>query len=104
MNKLKLWDGHQTFEDAEKEWDLQSVLAEQKQPIKKLSSMPSMVGITPETAKNLKWKSLKWIVTEDHDRKILKSILNKCSGFVCLSGERLFLPDFILKKIFIYGK
>jgi len=75
MNKLKLWDGNQTFEAAEQAWDCQAASAEKNHPIKKLKSLPNMPGMTPETAKNLKWKSFKWIITEDHDRKILKNVL-----------------------------
>ena len=75
MNKLKLWDQHQSFDEAEKDWDLKASDAAATNPIKKLGTLPNMVGMTPETAKNLKWKSLKWIVKEDRDRKILKSIL-----------------------------
>jgi hypothetical protein len=37
--------------------------------------MPSMPGMTEETAKNLKWKSLKWMITQDTDRKVLKGFL-----------------------------
>ncbi|HRD55003.1 MAG TPA: hypothetical protein PLC42_01260 [Parachlamydiaceae bacterium] len=75
MNKLKLWNAHPTWESAEAEWDKKAKQAESEQPVKKLTVLPHMIGITEETAKHLKWKSLKWIVKEDHDRKILKNIL-----------------------------
>lgn len=66
MNKLKLWDAHQSWEEAEAAWDAGSAKEAAAAPIKKLKSMPSMPGITPETAKNLKWKSLKWMLSQDH--------------------------------------
>lgn len=75
MNKLKLWDQHQNFEAAEKEWDKRACLAKKEAPIKELTVLPDMVGMTKETAKHLKWKSLKWIIKEDRDLKILKNIL-----------------------------
>jgi hypothetical protein len=34
-----------------------------------------MVGITPETAKHLKWKSLKWMIAKDHNQRILRHFL-----------------------------
>ncbi len=75
MNKLKLWKQHATFDEAEQQWEEGRRLAEQQQPIKKLAVLPDMVGITPDTAKGLKWKSFKWMLAKDHERKILKGFL-----------------------------
>lgn len=75
MNKLKLWKEHPTWDQAEQAWDKGAKEAAQKHPIKSLSSLPSMPGITTETAKNLKWKSLKWMLTKDHDGHIIKNFL-----------------------------
>lgn len=75
MTKLKLWNQYPTWEQAEGEWDKRSAEAAASQPIKKLAVLPQMAGITPETAKNLKWKSLKWMVAKDHKKVILKSFL-----------------------------
>jgi len=74
-DKLKLWKEHPTWEQAEKAWDSGAHSAEKEHPIKRLTSLPSMPGITEETAQGLKWKSLKWMIGKDHDRKILKSFL-----------------------------
>lgn len=73
MSKLPMWQ--QDWDRAEREWDQQAKLASKKLPLKELKSLPHMVGITPETKKNLKWKSLKWMVQKDHSRKILKGFL-----------------------------
>lgn len=73
MTKLKMWQ--REWGEAEREWDQKSHEAAAVYPLKGLSTLPNMPGITEETAKNLKWKSLKWMVTQDHDRKILKSFL-----------------------------
>src|SRR5215203_1683357 len=71
--KLKLYKS--TFEGTEQEWDSGVKAAAESRPLKVPKSLPTMVGMTAETAKNLKWKSLKWIISKDHDRKILKSVL-----------------------------
>lgn len=75
MSKLKLWDGHRTWEEAEAAWDKNAKEAAKGSPIRGLKALPSMPGITDETAKNLKWKSFKWMITQDHDFKVLKSFL-----------------------------
>lgn len=76
MSKLKLWQQHPSWEDAEKAWEISSQNAASTHPLKVLNRLPeNMPGITSETAKNLKWKSLKWMVKKDTDRKILLSFL-----------------------------
>lgn len=77
MNKLNIWKEHLSWEEAEQAWDRQAQEAAIEHPLKLLKTLPDMPGITPETAENLKWKSLKWMVTQDHDRKILKSMLRR---------------------------
>lgn len=72
MNKLKLWKEHETWERAEAAWDLGAGEAARKHPIKGLKTLPDMPGITPETAKNLKWKALKWMVSQDDKGEIRK--------------------------------
>lgn len=72
MSKLKLWQAHDTWEQAEAAWDAGAKEASCKTPIKGLKILPEMPGITPETAKNLKWKSLKWMITQDHAGEIRK--------------------------------
>jgi len=75
MNKLKLWNQGATWVEGEQAWDEGVALAAAKQPIKGLKTLPDMPGITADTAKNLKWKSLWWMITKDHDRKVLKGFL-----------------------------
>jgi hypothetical protein len=72
MDKLKLWKPKQSWEESERIWDLGAKKAAQHYPMKGLKQLPNMPGITEETAKNLKWKSLKWMIFEDHKREILK--------------------------------
>ncbi len=73
MSKLKLWKESIPWEEAEANWDRQALEAAAQQPLKKLNVLPDMPGITPETAKNLKWKSLKWMLFEDHEKIIPKN-------------------------------
>ena len=75
MNKLKIWNDKTSWEQSEKEWDQGAALAAQKTPIKGLKQMPDMVGITLDTAKNLKWKSLKWMLFQDHTGGVRKGFL-----------------------------
>jgi len=71
MNKLKMWNA-QDCQESEKAWDERASQAAKQHPLKMLKQMPSMPGITEETAKNLKWKSLRWMISHDHDRYVLK--------------------------------
>ena len=56
MNKLRLW---------ETEWNAKAEEASREQPLKSLTALPQIPGITAETAKRLTWKSLKYLLKED---------------------------------------
>lgn len=75
MTKLKMWKEHSNWDAAEKQWEHGAQIARQKRPIRKLDKLPIIAGITPDTAKNLKWNSLKWMIAQDHDRGVLKGFL-----------------------------
>ncbi|MEM1282881.1 MAG: hypothetical protein AAGG81_04935 [Chlamydiota bacterium] len=75
MTKLKMWAPNGSWEESEEAWDEGVPAAEEKQKIKSLKTLPQMPGITPDTAKNLKWKSLKYMVTHDKGLHILKGFL-----------------------------
>ncbi|MCE2982373.1 MAG: hypothetical protein LW832_02285 [Parachlamydia sp.] len=70
---LPLWK--EKFDDAEKSWEEKAKEAARLKPLKKLTVLPEMVGITEETAKGLKWKSLKWMITKDHQFQIFKGFI-----------------------------
>src|ERR1700722_14432314 len=74
MSKLKMWNKHSSWEAAEAARDRAALQAAQQSTISGLNRTPDMPGITPDTAKNLKWKSLKWMITKD-DGAILKGFL-----------------------------
>lgn len=95
MSKLKIWNEKSSWETAEANWDQGSILASQQHPIKKLKQLPEMPGITPETAKNLKWKSLKWMILKD-DGSILKGFLKHP-----LRYGWAFIKSIICKKSFV---
>ena len=64
-DKLKIWRPGSSWEDAEREWDGQSDKLRQTHPIKMLTTLPKMPGMTEETAKGLKYKSLKYLLFHD---------------------------------------
>lgn len=73
MSKLQMWQAN--WDQAEQEWKQRAMEASQKNPLKGLTSLPQMPGMTEETAKGLKWKSLKWMILKDHQKEILKGFL-----------------------------
>lgn len=100
-----MWKEHSTWQEAEKAWDVSAKEAACKQPIKGLSRLPDMQGITPDTAKNLKWKSLKWMVTQDAGFKVMRGFLRHPFRY----GKAL-LKSFLAEKpylrdgdFFLYG-
>ncbi|MBS0622474.1 MAG: hypothetical protein JSR80_05915 [Verrucomicrobia bacterium] len=56
-------------------WDNRAKEAAKKRPLKELKTLPNMVGITPSTARHLKWKSLKYMVLHDKGWKVTRQIL-----------------------------
>lgn len=72
---LKLWKEHETWEGAEAAWDAAAKAAAETSPIKSLRVFPAMPGITPDTAKGLKWKSLWWMATRDHEGEVRRGVL-----------------------------
>ncbi len=74
---MKFWDQFKSWNEAEKAWDQAESIAIQKSPLKVLKTMPTMQGITPETAKNLKWKSFKWMLLQDKGLKVFKNVIKR---------------------------
>jgi hypothetical protein len=65
-DKLKLF----SWKEAEIAWDKKALLLQKSHPLKVLQNLPSMPGVTPETARHLKFKSLKYLVKHDENRVI----------------------------------
>lgn len=66
-HKLKLWDAYPQWEDAEKAWESQAQEDARTHPLRQLPRLPQMPGMTEETAKHLKWKSLSYLVRHDRN-------------------------------------
>lgn len=73
MSRLPLWQ--RDWDAAEEEWRQKELAAAEKQPLKGFKNLPQMVGITQETAKQLKWKSLKWMIQKDENYRTIKALL-----------------------------
>lgn len=63
--KLKIWNPHATWEEAEGTWDKGAMQCKEEKPLKTLGALPRMPGIA-ETG--LKWKSIKYLLTEDEGK------------------------------------
>lgn len=74
-SRLKLWQEHHSWDQAEAAWDAGAASAAQQVPVKGLTQLPNMPGMTPETAKNLSWKSLKWMIFQDHKGEVRRGFL-----------------------------
>jgi hypothetical protein len=105
MNKLKLWKETASWEEADQNWEAGAKEASMTHPIKGLGRLPNMPGITEDTAKHLKWKSLHWMVTQDHKHEIKKGFIKHP-----LKYGRAFLRSVFKKKsykrdddFFLYG-
>lgn len=68
MDKLRIWQPGSSWDEAEKKWDENSKRLSQAHPIKTLGTLPKMPGMTEDTAKGLKWKSIKYLLTNDPNR------------------------------------
>lgn len=74
MSKLKLWNSS-SWDESEAIWDEQANKDAVDHPLKTLKHLPKLPGMTPDTAINLKWKSLKYMLLHDKDFSILKNFL-----------------------------
>jgi hypothetical protein len=103
MAKLPMWQNH--WDEAEQVWDTRAKAAAAVHPIKKLASLPQMPGITEDTAKRLKWKSLRWMIAKDHHREILKGFMKHPVkyGWEFLKSAIRSKPYFRRDDFFFYG-
>ncbi len=99
MNRLKIWKEDRPWEEAEEEWNLGAAEAASKFPMKRLKSLPSMPGITHETARFLKWKSFKYMLFHKEGLSILRPFLKHPFRY----GRR-YLSSLLKKRNFIREK
>ena len=75
MSKLKMWNEKISWEESLNCWEMGAKKAEKRSPLKTIKVLPNQIGITPDTAKGLKWKSLKYMITHDKEFHVLKGFL-----------------------------
>lgn len=110
-----MWEKASTWEEAEAKWDSGAEVARRTHPLKQLKVLPSIPGITEETAKRLKWKSFRYMLFHKEGFDIvrpfmkhpfrygwryLKSLMNKKSYtrdgdffFYGVHGEEAFVEE-----------
>lgn len=66
-----------SWQEAVRDWDDGAVDAQNTQPIRGLSQLPKIPGISKETAPFLKWKSLKWMIAKDENWAVAKYVLKR---------------------------
>lgn len=105
MSKLKLWDAHASWEEASQAWDSRSEEAAKIKPLKGLKQLPNMEGITAETARHLKWKSFKWMITQDHTKEVLRGFLRHPIKYGWQFLKSIFRKSSYLREgdFFLYG-
>lgn len=101
----KYWDKFTNWEEAQHSWDQESAAAAQVKPIQTLKVLPKIPGIEEETRRNLKWKSLKWMVKKDHGFKIFRHILKHPLRYTLRYIQSLFKSKSMLKDgdFYLYG-
>lgn len=104
-SKLKLWDQQKDWDKAELVWNDRAEQSSRSNPLKTLKTLPNMPGITPDTAKNLKWKAFKWMVAKDAKRKILKGVLHRPFKYIYNYLKSCFQKKPYTRKgdFFLYG-
>jgi hypothetical protein len=77
MTRLRIWREDRSFSTAETLWDQGEIEAKNKIQLKELKNFPDIPGITAETKKGLKWKSLKWMFQQDLEGNVVRAFLRK---------------------------
>ncbi len=67
-DQIKPWNSYSQWKDAEEAWDRQADADARTHPLKGLRVLPQIPGIVPDTARHLKWKSLKYLIRYDRER------------------------------------
>ncbi|MBS0633999.1 MAG: hypothetical protein JSR37_00870 [Verrucomicrobia bacterium] len=99
------WQNYQDWDQAEAAWDTQAEQKEKENPLKVLKSLPNMPGITADTAKNLKWKSLRWMIEKDENFNVLRHVLKSPFKYAARYIRSLLKPKPFLRDddFFLYG-
>ncbi len=105
MTTKRFWTENGTWEEAEKRWDEGASIKEKEHPLKVLKTLPNMPGMAEDTAKNLKWKSLKWMIRKDENFSVLRHVLKSpfkhlYNYFTSLCKSKSYVRD---GDFFLYG-
>lgn len=73
---MVFFDKYKTFDKAEQEWEKKKAHLEASHPLKVLKKLPNTPGITKDTKKFLRLKSLKYLILED-EKKLFKRFFFK---------------------------
>ncbi len=73
--KKKFWDKFVSWESAQEAWEREAFTASQTLPLKTLPVLPKIPGITRDTARGLKWKSLLYLFKHDANKVIQRYVL-----------------------------
>lgn len=73
----KQWKEFTTLDESLEAWDTRAESARKEHPLKVLKNLPDIPGITKETAKNLTWKSLKWMIIKDKGMKVFGHVAKR---------------------------
>lgn len=98
-----MWNQQTTWEQAEEVWAEGAKKAAAERPLKTLSSLPKMPGMTPDTARFLKWKALHYIIKHDKTHVIRRYLLKFRYLFRLLGSY--FRPSSFFRQgdFFLYG-
>ncbi len=75
IERFRLWQGKEGWEESEGAWDAGALQAAKLQPLRNPAPPPNMVGITPKTARFLKLKSFFYMLGHDERFAILRKAL-----------------------------
>lgn len=105
MNKLKIWQPGRSWDESEASWEASAKEAAREHPIKRLKQLPSMPGITSDTAHRLKWKSLQYMVGHDSDGSVRRGFLRHPFRYLKGYLRSLFRTDAYRRDgdFFLYG-
>jgi hypothetical protein len=103
--KLRLWNAYPSWEEAEKAWDEGAEKQKKAHPLKQLTRLPQMPGMTKETASFLKWKSLKYLLRHDTERVIPRYFFKRPLKYSLSLLKSLFKKKSYLRDddFFLYG-
>jgi hypothetical protein len=102
---MRFWDHYSTWEEAISAWEKGAQSAAIQTPVKKLKVLPQMPGITAETARHLKWKSLKYMTLHDINGKVRRQVMKRPLLYAfrylkSLISKRSYIRD---ADFFLYG-